>query len=338
VNYEVLKNISEQREGKRIASPDDLIESLIEAGATPDDRAEVLDAVDTYADPLELGKSSEGIYYAFAQEWNRRREVLEEQRRLKDTDEAVARAEAWISDYRNNRDALSTKDLRERVRDIVEAVGELDRTVNPPRVDYTELLTPTTRESVVDRIQNKPPAHVTGYRLPGETHGSTEELRFQTGALSIVAAPTGHGKTTFLINLLLDAAEHYPDRRHWLFSYEEDDTAILLKALSAFSNAEYSRSNRRTLEAYYRGDSSYFATYHDNGTTGNRLSHFETVEPRFWELVEKGTVNIVHADYPAGDLMDAIREVAKDRAGLIAVDYLQLLYRNDEESRYQSRQ
>lgn len=179
----------------------------------------------------------------------------------------------------------------------------------------SKLLTPRTREDTIAQIRYKSPALVTGYSIDGEP------LRFQTGALSVIAAPTGHGKTTILINFLLDAAERYPDRRHWFFSYEEDAPTVIIKVLNAFCNEDYSLDNKRTIEAYYRDEDDAL-----ENSDGFRIARFLPMEQAFWRLLEQGTINIVSADCPAEALMQAIRVVAEDDAGLVAVDYLQLLH------------
>lgn len=178
-------------------------------------------------------------------------------------------------------------------------------------VDYSKLLTPLTREGFIQRIKSKPPALGTSYSINGEP------LRLQTGALSVVAAPTGHGKTTFLLNLLLDAARKYSNCRHWFFSYEESPDLVTLKGLNIFCGEEYSLNNLRTIRSYYPNDS--FESFQDQ-------KNFEANEKEFWALVEAGTINIIGtSEWKSDDLVQAIMKVAENDAGLIAIDYLQLI-------------
>lgn len=73
--------------------------------------------------------------------------------------------------------------LREGARDIKKG-GE----------DFSKLLVPTSEEQVKEKLSNKPDSINSGYIIEGE------ELLLEAGALSIFAAPTSHGKTTFLEN------------------------------------------------------------------------------------------------------------------------------------------
>ena len=47
------------------------------------------------------------------------------------------------------------------------------------------------------------------------------KLKLPGGALSIVALPTGHGKTLLLINMILNYLELHPNKSAFFFSYEE---------------------------------------------------------------------------------------------------------------------
>ena len=49
------------------------------------------------------------------------------------------------------------------------------------------------------------------------------------GAITIVAAPPGHGKTTLQLNLLTRMLKRYPDLGFAFFSYEESRRALALK-------------------------------------------------------------------------------------------------------------
>lgn len=176
-------------------------------------------------------------------------------------------------------------------------------------------MVPATRAEVIREIKAKPAALETSYTVNGE------QLLIQSGALSIVAAPTGHGKTTLLINLLLDAVKRYPDRRHWLFSYEEDRTAVMIKTLNAYCNQEYSRNNKSTIQSYYaKGTDKYFS---------HNAEGFKEREKDFWRLVESGRLNIIpcgYRDYYSEKLMQFLAALSDDRPGFIGIDYLQLLY------------
>ena len=229
----------------------------------------------------------------------------------------------------HNRDAVETflkglpgaepEQIIEGAKDLSALLDEINRT----SADHTDVLKPQVWADVVENIKSKPEAHETSWLFPTKD-GYGEPLRFQTGALSIVAAATGHGKTTFLIDLLLDAAKKYPDRRHWLFSYEEDAAAVTVKTLNVHANMYISRSNRRSIEEYLRIDSTQY--FRENADT------FPATIDTFRPLIESGTINIRNADYTAEDLCDIIRTLSKDRPGIVLIDYIGMMNRDDRTS------
>ncbi|NBK23246.1 MAG: hypothetical protein EOM68_14595 [Spirochaetia bacterium] len=294
-----------------------VIAALIEAAATPQDRIEILDVLRT--NNLD---TPEALYYQFADRYaeslSRQEEAakkLEIQGKLQDQQKIIAEMLA--------RDGASLADLAKPLADIERLQDDIGRIRDNSR---GRILIPATKQEIVQEIKDKPEALKTSYKLGQD---EKETLSFQTGAFSIVAAPTGHGKTTLLINLLLDLARQYPTKRHWLFSYEEGRAAIVVKTLNAYCNQDYSLNNKRTIESYYKGDSSFFAMYHDNDNRrmANRLPHFQEKEREFWDLLQNGTINIIAADYPAEELGRVIAEIAGPDTGFVGIDYIQLLSR-----------
>jgi replicative DNA helicase len=61
------------------------------------------------------------------------------------------------------------------------------------------------------------------------------EIGFNPGDLSIVAARTGHGKSTVLLNILLHWLETYPEENFLLYSYEIPPTAVAIKLISTLT-------------------------------------------------------------------------------------------------------
>ena len=308
----LLKAIQASWDQTGKATMDDVVTALIDAGATPVQHEEIFDFIHKNAAPLELGMSPEAIFYEYQDSYHRMLRAQDERRRLTQVSAKMDHVRSILESIRSNEGA-SVADLKTPIGDLNETISEIADIVAPPRIDFAELIAPDTKAAVVARIKEKPEALKTSYELDGEN------LLFQTGALSVIAAPTGHGKTAFLLNLLLDAASRYPNLRHWLFSYEESSASVIIKALSVHCKESYSVSNRRTLESYYRkGTDEFFAA--------NGLTDFKKKEPTFWEMVKSGIINVVQADYATQDLIQAIREVANHGAGFIGIDYLQLLY------------
>ncbi len=323
MNTRLLVVLQQELHKRKGTGEAETLQALIEAGVTDRDKAEILQALQDngHPDPLLL-------YYRFCEHQT---EALHKQ-------EAIAQRMAVqerlnkvkdIATEAGSKDGVTLADLSKPIQDIADLQAEIGRIQDNSR---GSILIPPSKAEIVEEIKNKPEALVTGYEL------GKEKLSFQTGGFTIIAAPTGHGKTTMLMNVMLDLAKRYPDKRHWFFSYEEGRAAIAIKTLNAYCNNDYSTNNKRTMESYYKDDPSFFGKYHDDTTKeyGTRLVDFQKKEQRFWELVENGTINIIATDHPADELVQVIREIADDKTGFIGIDYIQLLSRTDS-SRYASR-
>lgn len=178
---------------------------------------------------------------------------------------------------------------------------------------FNDLVTPVTESGIRLRQIDKPESIFSGFRINGE------DLFIPSGALTLFAAPTSHGKTTILINTLINVAERHGDKQHYLLSFEEDGDTVLISALNTFINADLSRNNRRSIKSYYL-----------NGGTDmypGILEKFQTEKNRFFsEYINTGRINIKYVNYDSDSLIEAIRFLASNgNVGSIFIDYIQLL-------------
>lgn len=181
--------------------------------------------------------------------------------------------------------------------------------------EFSSLLLPVSEAEIKARQTNKPDSLNSGYTIGGE------ELRLPSGAISILAAPTSHGKTTFLINLALNVAQAYPDKETYLFSYEEDGDSILINTLNTYLDEELSGNNRTTLKNYFAGK--------NQRTLSDKKDQF------FNELIATRRLNINYSSYNSDTLIEAIRYIHKHaKPGAIFIDYIQLL--NLPEGKYKT--
>jgi replicative DNA helicase len=160
-----------------------------------------------------------------------------------------------------------------------------------------------------------------------------EPVLLPSGAISILAAPTSHGKTTFLVNMALNVVKKYPDKETYLFSYEEDGDSILINTLNTYLDEELSGNNRKSLKSYFATDSTEFMSR-------DKRDNFTINKDKFFkELIETRRLNIHYSSYNSDTIIEAIRYLHKHaNPGAIFIDYIQLLNLPDGKYKTYSRQ
>ena len=233
---------------------------------------------------------------------------LVDERRIAEIKKNIDKAKS-ISDDGNPDGALEILGNLIKQRNIISMESELSK-----------LLIPITEDIIKERLQNKPEHLSSGLMMGGE------ELLIPSGALTIIAAPTSHGKTSFLINTALNAAADIEtiqsNKSAYFFSYEESGDAILLKALNTYINKSLSKNNRRSIESYFKnGDLEFISS------EGDCRSTFLYGKDNFFRyLIHSGRLNIFYSEYTSDDLIAALHYLHKHgNAGIIFIDYIQLL-------------
>lgn len=180
--------------------------------------------------------------------------------------------------------------------------------------EFSSLLIPVSEAEIKKRLATKPESLDTGYKIEGE------ELLLPSGAITVIAAPTSHGKTTLLLNMAITISKAYPDKETYFFGFEEDGDTILLNALNTYIDEDISKNNRRSITSYYSTGSQEFMT------PGARETFTKRKEAFFSELVQTKRLNIRYTDYDTDTLIDAIRFLHKNaNPAAIFIDYIQLL-------------
>jgi replicative DNA helicase len=180
--------------------------------------------------------------------------------------------------------------------------------------EFSSLLVSITEGELRERLAKKPESLNSGFTIDGE------ELLLPAGAISVLAAPTSHGKTTFLINLALNVAQAYPEKEAYLFSYEEDGDSILINTLNTYLDSDISSNNRRTLKSYFATGSTEYIKAHSREYFTQKKNQF------FQQLIDTRTLNIHYSSYDSDTLIDAIRYLHKNtNVGSVFIDYIQLL-------------
>ena len=215
---------------------------------------------------------------------------------------------------------------KREVGDIVGALnilesGNKEVRLKDKETEFSSLLQTTTEELVKLEEEALPGSLDIDIKINGE------DVLLPGSAISVIAAPTGHGKTVFLINSLLNVARKNPDKKYILFSYEERATTILQYALNTFVNIElnasdYKGKNRRVLKDYFKGSKQYLQK------GGHIEKIFEERKAEFFKTyIEPGRILIKGVNLNSEDLGLAITYLKKKEPNLggVFIDYFQLL-------------
>jgi DNA primase len=107
---------------------------------------------------------------------------------------------------------------------LLEAIETAGRAARGSGV--TALPEPYPLERLLADIAQEPLALATGWPSV-----DAEIVGFPRAALSVIAGPTGQGKTTLMLNLLVRWSQRYPEETFYFYSYEEPASHIALKLI-----------------------------------------------------------------------------------------------------------
>jgi DNA primase catalytic core len=142
-------------------------------------------------------------------------------------------------------------------------------------------------------------------------------VRIPQGALTLLAGRPGHGKTTFLLNFLLNLLEDeaHASKRFFFFSYEEARSRLAMKLLLMMSGHTFSRDFNQA------GMLNYLQTKHG---TKDTVEPVEKAIRRFKALTDSGRLYLADQRLTAQELASSLGQlVRKEDTGAIIVDYIQ---------------
>lgn len=250
---------------------------------------------------------------ALQAEANARRKVQNEQRR-----------EAELKELLKEANLKADKgDVEGSLRLLVEKGTEVRKIAK--EAEYSTLLSIPSVEGIRAKLRERPQGIPTGYVFSTGTR--SERLTLPSGAITLVAAPTSHGKSTLLRNLALHTVEDSTEGVVLYFSFEEDMESTIVELLNTYAGIELTRptqnyNNLTTLSEYYREGK---AQYMKGGT----LTAFREKEATFMrEYIESGKLRIFDTDFSSDELVAFIRYTARELpVKAVFIDYVQLLYK-----------
>ena len=227
------------------------------------------------------------------------------------------------------------KDLYEREGDVQGALQKMGEAVSRikrigEREKYGDLLRTPSREERMRRFREKPEALKTSYQF---TEGGEIALPFTlpSGALTILAAPTSHGKSTLLRNLAIDVAKRYKDEKKSVlyFTFEESEEDVIAQ----FTNTYIGKRLHAPSKKHTQIDSiiDYFKTGQPNYIGGKNAEiqeeDFIKKENEFsTDYLDSGRIRIFYRDYDLETLIEALEfAVCNIPTKAIFIDYIQIL-------------
>ena len=230
--------------------------------------------------------------------------------------------------YEGKGKAQGKRDVQGALQRLKEAVSEIK--LIGDREKYGDLLRTPSREERIRRYKEKPEALKTSYQFT--EGGDALPFTLPSGALTILAAPTSHGKSTFLRNLAIDVAKRYKDEKKSVlyFTFEESEEDVIAQ----FTNTYIGKRLHAPSKKHTQVDSiiDYFKTGEPNyigGTNGAEISkeEFKRRELEFsTDYLDSGRIKIYYRDYDLETLIEALEfAVCNIPTKAIFIDYIQIL-------------
>ena len=183
---------------------------------------------------------------------------------------------------------------------------------------------------IEEKLKHRRQGIITKYILQrGNKKENADAITLPYGALSIIAAPTNHGKSTMLQNLAIDIARNKSIIGSIIYlTLEEDKESVTSQFLSKLTGEPISRNNKRSINSFYNKDcAGYF--------TKGKEEAFEKARAEMREKVDSGRIIIEEAETENGiqldtisNLISYITEATKQLSNGVAavfIDYIQLI-------------
>ena len=249
---------------------------------------------------------------ALQEEADRRKAVADARRQERRTRELLEKASTLAGEGR----------IEETLRLLGEEVPSVKRIASETK--YSALLSLPTADGIREKLRSRPEGVRTRYTF--STGHKSERLVLPAGAITLIGAPTSHGKSTFLRNLALQTAEDGTPGVVLYFSFEEDMESTVVEFVNTYTGLELTSptkeyNNLTTIAEYYRTDSTRYMK-------SQAEQPFKEAEARFMrDYLESGKLRIYDSDYSSDELVEAIRYISRKlQVKACFIDYVQLLY------------
>lgn len=221
--------------------------------------------------------------------------------------------------------AISTARVQAESGDIEAALQTMREAVNKSKhldreAKFSKLLALPTEESERNEWMNESDEVETSYYFT--TTGADKEierLTLPSGAITLVCAPTSHGKSTFMQNLALSVAQNGTDGDTLYFTYEESAKNAKVQLENKFINKSLSKNNLKSIKTYKRKGEVYFSADGLN-------TYLQGAQEFAKNLLYNGKLRVYGEHFDSTELMDYIRySCTQIKVKAVFIDYIQKL-------------
>ena len=147
------------------------------------------------------------------------------------------------------------------------------------------------------------------------------DLIIPGGAITILAAPTSHGKTASLINFSLGALNRHHNKNIYFFTYEESASSILCLFLNTWIGKELSKNNRESIKSHFRNNNV------EHIKSEMRQDFIKDKKAFFENLIDNGRLKVFYSEKSVEELISIINflKLNDQNIGMICIDYMQFL-------------
>lgn len=214
-------------------------------------------------------------------------------------------------------------DLLERKKeweDQIARVKSEQKVVNIIEESYKHILELNSLSQIRSDLKAISSDVKTGFSINGEP------LELPGGALTILAGPTSHGKTAFLINLALGVIKQHEDKKVIFISYEEARASILTLFMNTWIGHEFSKNNRKTIRHFLRTESTEYVKSGNNDDENLKDVFIKNINAFEKHILANGRLHVCYSEMLTEHLVEAIRYI-KSTVGnaIIFIDYMQFL-------------
>ena len=200
--------------------------------------------------------------------------------------------------------------------------------------ELSNLYKVTTREEIIKRAKTSPSDIYSGYYVNVKGEEEPYKIMLPSGALTVVAGQTGHGKSTLLYNMALNIAESTDKSVHF-FTLEEHSDELIKKTLISYINRKLSQPFAKNCE---EAITQYYKYGNETLIYSDVRDEFKRLEAQYYEkFIHSNRLKFDFSSYDCETLVQAIYSL-KDNTniGVIFIDYVQII--NLKESKNSSRQ